>query len=154
LVLLALAENSIQLVPDGTLLFHVLLIVVMVALVNATLLRPINRILEERERRTRGRLSEAEATLQSADEKFREYERRLKDARAEGYALMERERAELSEERQRRVGETKAEVALVLSQQKEKLETEVGEAKRKLAVDARASALEIAGQILQRPVTE
>lgn len=141
-------------VPDGTLIFHILLIVVMVALLNATLLRPINRILEERDRRTKGRLSEAEATRQSAEEKFQEYQRRLREARAEGYALMERERMALSAERQRRVSGTKAEVAETLTEQKQKLEIEVEEAKRKLAADARVSALEIARQILQRPVTE
>ena len=154
MVLLALAGNSIQLVPDGTLVFHVLLIIAMVALVNATLLRPINRILEERERRTKGRLTEAETIHQSVREKFQEYDRRLKEARAEGYALMERERTALSEERQRRVADTKAQVALTLSEQKQKLETEVGEAKQKLALSARTSALEIAGQILQRRISE
>lgn len=154
MVLLALAGNSIQLVPDGTLIFHVLLIVVMVVLLNATLLRPINRILEERDRRTKGRLSEAEATVLIAQEKFQEYERRMREARAEGYALMERERTALSEERQRRVSTTKAEVAQTLAAEKQRVETEVEEAKRKLAADARGRALEIAGQILQRPVTE
>jgi len=154
LVLLALAGDSIQLVPDGTLIFHIVLIVAMVVLLNATLLRPINRILEERDRRTKGRLSEAEATLGIAQEKFQEYERRLREARAEGYALMERERATLSEERQRRVSNTKDEVAQALGLQKQQLEIEVDEAKRRLAADARGSAVEIAGQILQRPVTE
>src|SRR5947209_1129969 len=56
---LGFAENSIQLVPDGTLLLHVLIILVMVYVLNATLFRPINRILEARDKRTRGRLTEA-----------------------------------------------------------------------------------------------
>lgn len=154
LPLLALAGNSIQLVPDGTLIFHVVLIIAMVVIVNATLLGPINRILEERDRRTKGRLSEAETTLRSVRERFAEYEGRLREARTEGYALMERERTALSDERQRRVASTKAEVALTLSQQKEKLESEVEEAKRKLAADARKSALDIATQILQRRISE
>lgn len=154
MVLLALAGNSIQLVPDGTLLFHVLLIIAMVVLVNRTLLGPINRILEERDRRTRGRLSEAEATLRRVQERFQEYDHRLREARAEGYAVMERERAVLSDERQRRVAETKAEVALTLSQQKQKLETEVEGARQKLTLGARKNALEIARQILQRRINE
>ncbi len=53
---LAFSDSAIQLVPDGTLLFHLALIVVMVVLLNVTLLKPINRILEERERRTKGRM--------------------------------------------------------------------------------------------------
>jgi len=38
---LGLAENSIQLVPDGTLILHVLIILVMVYVLNATLFKPI-----------------------------------------------------------------------------------------------------------------
>ena len=60
---LGFAENSIQLVPDGTLFLHVLIILVMVYVLNATLFKPINRILEAREKRTRGRLTEAEEIL-------------------------------------------------------------------------------------------
>ena len=45
---LGFAENSIQLVPDGTLILHVLIIVLMVWILNATLYKPINRILEAR----------------------------------------------------------------------------------------------------------
>ena len=44
-----LAETSIQLVPDGTLLLHLLMVGVMVAVLNRTLLKPINQILAERE---------------------------------------------------------------------------------------------------------
>ncbi len=152
-LLLALAEGSIQLVPDGTLLFHLALIVVMVALLNATLLKPINRILEERERLTRGRFSEARQTLVSVDEKSLEYERRLREARAEGYALMERERVAVSEERQRKLSEVKSEIARLLSTEKEKLKVEGEQVRSKLAVDARSIALEIGQQILGRPVS-
>ena len=67
----AFAGSAIQLVPDGTILFHLLLIVVMVSLLNVTLLKPLNRILAERERRTKGGSEEARATLANADEKLR-----------------------------------------------------------------------------------
>lgn len=153
LLLLGFAGSPIQLVPDGTLLFHLVLIIVMVAVLNVTLLKPINRILEERGRRTKGRLSEAQSTLLAVREKLREYERRLRDARAEGYTLMERERAVVSEERERKVAEVKAEVARVLAEEKQRLSIESEEAKRKLAAEARIAALAIGRQILRRPVT-
>ena len=152
LPLLAFAESSIQLVPDGTLLFHLALIILMVALLNATLLKPINRILEERERRTKGRLSEAQQALLTVSEKLSEYERRLREARAEGYALMEQERAVISAERQQKLTEVKSEVARLLSAEKEKLKTEGAQVRSKLAVDAREIALRIGSQILRRPI--
>ncbi len=150
--LLAFAEGAIQLVPDGTLLFHLVLIIAMVALLNATLLKPINRILEERERLTKGRLSEAQKTLLIVHEKLLEYERRLREARAEGYALMERERAAISEERNRKLTQVKSEIAGVLSEEREKLKMETAQVRGKLTIDARSIALEIGRQILRRPI--
>ncbi len=150
--MLAFAEGAIQLVPDGTLLFHLVLIIAMVALLNATLLKPINRILEERERLTKGRLSEAQKTLLIVHEKLLEYERRLREARAEGYALMERERAAISEERNRKLAQVKSEIARVLSEEREKLKMETAQVRGKLTIDARSIALEIGRQILRRPI--
>ena len=57
---MVLLEAQIQLVPDGTLLLHLLIVVVMVFIVNRTLLKPINRILAEREKQIAGRLNEAQ----------------------------------------------------------------------------------------------
>ena len=54
---LGLAENPIQLVPDGTLILHVLIILVMVYVLNATLFKPINKILAARDERERLRLN-------------------------------------------------------------------------------------------------
>lgn len=150
--LLGFAEGAIQLVPDGTLLFHLALIIVMVALLNATLLKPVNRILEERERLTKGRLSEAQQTLLTVNERLFEYERRLRETRAEGYALLERERAVISEERQQKLAEVKSEMAWLLSAEKEKLKIEGAQVRDKLSVDARGIALEIGRQILRRPI--
>jgi len=152
LPLLLFAESPIQLVPDGTLLFHLAVIIAMVALLNVTLLKPINRILGERDRLTKGRLSEAQRTLLTVHEKLLEYEQRLREARAEGYALMERDRAVISEERQRKLAEVKSEVAHLLSAEKEKLKLEGAQVRGKLAVEARSIALEIGRQILRRPI--
>jgi F-type H+-transporting ATPase subunit b len=152
-VLLAFAESPIQLVPDGTLVLHLGVIVLMVALLNATLLKPINRILEERDRRTRGRLSKAQSILSTVSEKLLEYQQRLREARAEGYARMEQERLTLSREREREVAEVKGEVVRWISEQKNQLELEIAAAKSHLAADARVRAVEIGRQILHRQIS-
>jgi F-type H+-transporting ATPase subunit b len=145
----ALAESSIQLVPDGTLLFHLMLIVVMVALLNATLLKPINRVLEERDRRTKGRLSEASKTLQLVDEKLRSYEEQLREARTQGYAAMERERGTLSKERERRIREVRSEIGVWVSQEKQRIQADVSEVRSTLKTTAQERAREISQQILR-----
>lgn len=146
--------ESIQLVPDGTLLFHLALIVGMVALLNATLLKPINRILEERDRQTKGRLSEAGQTLVTIEDKMREYERRLRQARTEGYALLESGRAALSGERERKLNEVRAEITRWMADEQEKLKNDTSQVKKSLEADARSMAQQISSRILQREVGE
>lgn len=150
---LALAGNAIQLVPDGTLLFHLVLIIGMVALLNATLLKPINRVLEERDRRTKGRLSEAEETLRTVEAKMRDYERTLRAARSEGYGAMERERATLSAERERKLAEVRSEVGTRIAGEKQRLAQETESVKQTLGADAQRIAMDISRQILHRPVS-
>ena len=152
LSLLAFLEGAIQLVPDGTLLFHLALIVVMVSLLNATLLRPINRILEERERRTKGRTGEAQQILRSVDERMREYQGRLREARGSGYALLEEERSAASRSREELVSSVKAEVMQWNDVEKEKLKKDEAEVKARLMKDAAARASEIGARILGRAV--
>ena len=150
--LLAFSDSAIQLVPDGTLLFHLALIVIMFALLNVTLLKPINRILEERERRTKGRMGEAHETLARIDEKMREYQRRLREARGAGYLLLEEERSAASRNREQLVSVVKAEVVRWQEQEKDNLRTAEGAAKAGLVNGAGARAIEIGSRILGRPI--
>jgi len=154
LLLLALEGSAIQLVPDGTLLFHLAIIVVMVGVLNVTLLRPINRILEERDRLTEGRFSEVRAVLAGISKKLLEYERRIREARTAGYVLLEKERAVVSRERELRLTAVKAELAHWQREQKEKLRMETEEIKPMLERDAQEMALEIGRQILHRDVAD
>ena len=98
-----LAEASIQLVPDGTLLFHLVLVCFMVFILNRTLLRPINQILAEREKQVTGHLKEAEALASETQEKIARYNATLHNARVEGYRLLEKERAEAVREKDEKV---------------------------------------------------
>src|SRR5829696_3902770 len=143
MTLVAFAENAIQLVPDGTLFLHILIILVMVFVLNATLFKPINRILEERERRTRGRSGEAHDILQRVEEKMTLYERTLREARAAGYQLMEQERVVALSERQARIDAVKNEISRSVVEQKEAIHAQVEEARATLDKEARRIAAEI-----------
>ncbi|HYG81831.1 MAG TPA: hypothetical protein VD861_15645 [Pyrinomonadaceae bacterium] len=154
MTLVAFAENPIQLVPDGTLFLHILIILVMVFVLNATLFKPINRILEERERRTRGRSGEAHDILQRVEEKMTLYERTLREARAAGYQLMEQERAAALSERQARLDAVKDEISRSVTEQKEAIRAQVEEARATLDKEARRIAADIGSQILHRPISD
>ena len=151
---LGLAENSIQLVPDGTLILHVLIILVMVYVLNATLFKPINKILEARDRRTRGRLSEAQEILKSVSEQLANYERQLRQARGEAYALSESERGAAMQERQNKLNEMRAHLAESIAQQKEAIQKQADEARGTLEVESRRLAREIGARVLSRPLTD
>jgi|SRR5712671_841427 len=150
---LGFAENSIQLVPDGTLLLHVFLILVMVYVLNATLFRPINRILEAREKRTQGRLTEAQEILANVSQKLAEYERALRAARTEAYALSEHERAAAIKDRQRDLDEMRAKLAASTAAEKEAIKRQADAARISLEAEARHIAVEIGSRVLGRPVS-
>ena len=151
---LGFAENSIQLVPDGTLILHVIIILVMIYVLNTTLYQPINRILESREKRTRGRLTEAQEIMQSVSEKISEYERSLRQARAEAYAQTEAQRTAAMKERQQNVSEMRAQLTQTIAQEKKTIEQQAGEARVTLEVESHRLAREIGSRVLSRPLSD
>jgi len=153
-LVLGFAENSIQLVPDGTLILHVIIILVMVYVLNATLYKPINKILESREKRTRGRLSEAQEVMKGVKEKLAEYEASLRQARSEAYAHAESQRAEAMMERQRRVNEMRNELAQSIATEKEAIQQQATQARASLEVESRLIARDISSRVLNRSVSD
>ena len=149
---LGFAENSIQLVPDGTLILHVIIILVMVWILNKTLYKPINRILEAREKRTHGRMSEAQEILTDVSEKVSNYERQLRQARAEGYAMTEQERTVAMQERQGKLNEMRQQLSESIAQEKQTIQTQVEEARVTLDSESLRIAREIGERVLDRPV--
>jgi len=151
MILLGLAGDSIQLVPDGTIFLHILIIVLMIYVLNSTLFRPINKILAERERRTRGGTGEAHDILQRVANSMNRYERSLRDARGEGYRLLEQERAKALLARQNQLNALRSEIESSTEEQKSLLQTQSEQARASLEADARRIAADISRQILNRP---
>jgi F-type H+-transporting ATPase subunit b len=146
---LLLFAESIQLFPDGTLFVHIAMILAMIWLLNRTLYRPINRVLEAREKSKGGNASEAEGILKDVEGKETRYTRELLDARSEGYAYIEKEQQEAAGAREAQLGEVKAEVAEKFSAGKAELEKQVAIARASIGTDADKMADQIAAQILK-----
>ena len=145
-----LAETSIQLVPDGTLLLHLLMVAVMVFILNRTLLKPINEILAERERQIAGRLKEAEALAAETDEKLRRYNAALREARAEGYRLLEKERAAALKQKDEAVRTFRDEVSKTVATQVEQTRRQQEKVRAELESQAATVGDLISSQILRR----
>ncbi|HKU77988.1 MAG TPA: ATP synthase F0 subunit B [Pyrinomonadaceae bacterium] len=146
-----LLEAQIQLVPDGTLLLHLLMVAVMVFVLNRTLLKPINQILAEREKQIAGRLKEAEAMAAETQEKLRKYNDALREARADGYKLLERERAQGLKEKDEKLRKYRDEVSKEVAAQIENTRSQEQAAKRELEGQAATIGNLISSQILRRP---
>ena len=149
---LGFAENSIQLVPDGTLILHVIIILVMVFVLNATLYKPINRILEAREKRTRGRMSEAQEIMTDVSQKLANYERQLRQARADAYALSEQERTAAMQVRQQKLNEMRQQLSESIAKEKQVIAEQATGARATLETDSRRIANEISSRVLGRNV--
>ena len=145
--LLALAE--VQLVPDGTVIIHVALILIMIFILNRTFFRPINRILESREKNRGGRFGEAEGILQEVGEKQSKYNQAMLEARSEGYGMIEKERAEAVAKREAALANVKEEVAQKFAAEKSELEQQTAQARAAIAAEAEKMAEKISSNILR-----
>jgi F-type H+-transporting ATPase subunit b len=147
--MLAFAE-SIQLIPDGTLLIHIAIIITMVFVLNRLLFKPVGRVLSEREARTHGRSDEARVTMRRVSESLSRYETSLRQARAEGYSLLERQQSEANGERQRKVALVRREVEERIEEEKRQIRAQAEAARATLEEEARMVAANIRSQVLRR----
>lgn len=148
---MVLAENSIQLVPDGTLLLHLLMVALMVFILNRTLLKPINQILSEREKQITGRRREARALAAETDEKLRKYQEALHEARVDGYKLLEKERAEGLKQKDEKVRVYREQLSKEVASQVENIRQQEQSVKGELESQAASIGSLISSQILRRP---
>jgi F-type H+-transporting ATPase subunit b len=146
--LLAFAEQ-IQLFPDGTLFVHVALILLMIYILNRTLYKPINRILDSRERNKGGNFTEAEQILATVSEKESRYTKELLDTRSAGYSLIEKEQKKATAAREKKLAEAHASVAEKLESGRADLEKQTAAARKTIAADAEELGAKIAVGILK-----
>jgi F-type H+-transporting ATPase subunit b len=151
-LLVALAENSIQLVPDGTLVVHILMIWIMVAILDRTLFKPVNKVLAEREEKTKGRHSETEGVLARVNQRLHEYEGQLREARTEGYREMEELKSESVRERDQKIQKLKDEMGNWLVAQKAELNQQSNAVRDRLTSESSEIGAQIASRILGRPM--
>lgn len=149
-MVLAFAEgNSIQLVPDGTIIIHIALILIMIWILNRTFFRPINKVLAARDKNKGGHSSEAAETLKVVESKLAQYNTATREARTEGYQLIENERAAALAEREARLESVKSEVEQKVAQEKAGLQTQAEEARRTISAESQKLAEKISSNILR-----
>lgn len=150
-IVLALAGSVLSI--DGSFLVVFISIFVLIFILNRTLFKPINQVLDERERLGAGRMSEAKQLLAQYDERLSKYEQQIQAARAEAYQFMEAQRREAQAARAEMIAEVKSETAAQIAVAREDISKQTETAKANLESEARAMAAVISTQILHRPVS-
>ena len=148
---LALAESALSI--DGSFLFIFFSILLLIYVLNRTLFKLINKVLDERESLGVGRIGEARRMLGEYEERLKRYESQLREARGEAYQRLEAGRREALLERQRMIAEVKAETTVRIDAAKDEIAEQAAGAKKNLEKDARAMAATISSQILRRSVS-
>ena len=144
-----LAFAGIQLFPDGTLFIHIALILLMIWVLNRTFFKPINSVLESRDKRKFGPGGEAEKILNDALEKEAKLNKEMLSARSEGYELIEKQRAAAVDSRARLIADAKAETAAKFAAEKQALAEQAAAGRATIAAEAEGIADRIAGSILK-----
>lgn len=151
MTVLALAGSVLSL--DGSFLFIFISILCLIYILNHTLFKPINRVLDERERLGIGRLEEAKRLLSQHEERLGKYEEQLRAARAEAYGQLESKRREAQAERAQVITEIKTETAGQIEAAKQEILKQALAAKQNLEKEARVMAATISSHLLHRPVS-
>ena len=148
MIVLAFAE-SVQILPDFALVFHVLLILAMIWILNRTFFRPINRVIAARVKGKSGKSSETEKMVETAADKVKEYNDKLLSARNEGYELIEREKTAAVKLRQEKVSAAKSEIAETKAKDLEELSRLTESARKSISDEAVKLADDISSNLIK-----
>lgn len=148
--LLLLAENILAI--DGSFLFAFISILLLIFILNATLFRPINKVLEDREKMTGGTSHEARDLIKEYDRKVMQYEDGIRNARHEAHQYAEAQRRAVLASRQELIAQAKDEAAAQIEAAKQEIANQSAAARTSLEQEALTMAAQISASILRRPV--
>ncbi len=136
--------------PDLSVLWVIFFVLVLTILLERLLLRPLQRVMHQREDATRSARALAERSALEAREAAAEFERKTAAARAEVYRQMDDMRRTALAERTEILAQTRAQAEQEIAAASAQLHADSEEARRRLAADAEALGAEAAERILGR----
>ncbi|HQR36415.1 MAG TPA: hypothetical protein PLK30_27060 [Blastocatellia bacterium] len=151
MIVLALAGSVLSI--DGSFLVVFISILLLIFILNRTLFKPINQVLDERNHLGAGRMAEAKQLLAQYEQRLNGYEQQIQSARAEAYQFMETQRRDAQAARAEMIAQVKSETAAQIAAAREDISKQTVAAKANLEGEARAMAGVISSQILHRPIS-
>jgi F-type H+-transporting ATPase subunit b len=136
--------------PDLSVFWVIFFVLVLTIVLDRLLLRPILRVMQQREAAIRSARELAERSANEARAATAEFEGRTAAARAEIYRQMDDMRKQALAERAEIVASTRAKAEAEIAAAGSRLEQDVEEARRRLAAEAEALGAAAAERILGR----
>lgn len=136
--------------PDLSVFWVIFFVLVLTIVLDRLLLRPILRVMQQREGAIRSARELAERSANEARAATAEFEGRTAAARAEIYRQMDDMRKQALAERAEIVASTRAKAEAEIAAAGSRLEQDVEEARRRLAAEAEALGAAAAERILGR----
>ena len=137
---------------DVTVLIQIANFVVLIAILNRVLYRPLLRVLEERRRRTEGTLAQVETVDEQREGLLASYEADIAAAHSEARSLVQAQAGEAEAEAEKIVAEAKSHADQELAEAEKVLERRRAELTAELTQEVDGLAHQIAGKVLGRPV--
>jgi len=129
-----------------------ILLLVLYFYFKAMLFGPLARVLKEREAMTKGARKDAEQSLARAEQKAKEYEDKLRDAKSEVYRDQEETRKKWLADQAAQLAQAKANAEASTNTARQGIAQEVAAARQGLADTSSAIADQIATSVLARRV--
>jgi F-type H+-transporting ATPase subunit b len=121
------------------------------AIYNALVYKPLKRIRKERYDRTEGAVARARADIATAEAKTHQYEVKIRDAKLAIFKAQEEQRKQLAAARDAAIAEARAQSQQMVRESGDALQKELAAARVRLEQQADALAAEVIRSIL-RPV--
>jgi F-type H+-transporting ATPase subunit b len=139
--------------PDISVFWVIFFVMLLTVIVDRLLLRPITRVMQQREQAITSARELAEKSANQAKAAVAEFEQKTMAARAETYKQMDEMRRAASAERAEAMARTRAEADAQIAAASEQLKADTEDARRKLEADADALGGVVAERILGRKVS-
>lgn len=136
--------------PDLSVFWVIFFVLLLTAVLNRLLLKPLQRVMGEREHAIRSAVELAEQSAANARAAAAELDQKTSQARAEIYRQMDEMRKTALSERTEMLAATRAEAEAEVVRASATLKSEADEARRRLSADAEALGAAAADRILGR----
>ncbi len=135
---------------DNSIIPAIVIFLLLIAVLNWLLYKPLMKVLAERESRTTGLSHRTHEDLTHHMSLFEKYQASIKNARMEGYRRQEQLRAEAEKKRAEVLAQSRTAAEKLIEESRNSIRSEMDAAKRQLTLDAQDMAQRITSTILGR----